>query len=275
MHTATTGRATRLGTGVTLRYLEQGSGPEPVLFLHGWPDSSYAVEPLLTALPTDGYRILAVDQRGFGDSDRPADGYTIDDLASDAAAFLDAVDVASATVVGHSMGSFVARRLAERDPHRVRRLVLIGTATAAGNAVVREVVEEIRDLPDPVPVEFIREFAAATVHLPLAEPFLAGLVAESSKAPARVWRAVLDGLVAFDDTDRLAGIIAPTLVLGGEQDAIFSPAEQIAVAAAIPGAEVELYPDTGHCPNWERPERVADDLTRFVATTRDTPASTT
>jgi non-heme chloroperoxidase len=266
MTTATTSRV-RLATGIEVHYREQGSGPEPLLLLHGWPDSGYAYDPLVAVLPAGRYRSLAVDQRGFGVSDRPADGYTIDDLAADAVAFLDAVGLPAATVVGHSMGSFVARRVAQRAPARVRRLVLIGTALHGDNEVVREVVEQIRDLPDPVPDDFIREFAAETVHLPLPEPFLGGLVAESRKAPARVWRAVLDGIVDYDDADRLADITAPTLVIGGEQDALFSVEEQSAAVAAIPGARLELYPDTGHCPNWERPDRVAADIARFVDTT--------
>jgi non-heme chloroperoxidase len=267
MNTATTIRRANLHTGVELRYTEQGTGPEPVLFLHGWPDSGFSFDPLVPALPAAQFRTLAVDQRGWGESDRPADGYRIDDLATDAAAFLDAVGISSATVVGHSMGSLVARRVAQLHPRRVRRLVLIGTALIAGNVVVREVAEQIRDLPDPVPDEFIREFAAETVYLPLPEPFLDGLVAESRKAPARVWRAVLDGIIAYDDSAELASIATPTLILGGEQDALFSPAEQAAAAAAIPGARLVLYPDTGHCPNWERPERVATDVAHFIATT--------
>jgi pimeloyl-ACP methyl ester carboxylesterase len=262
--TITTTTRVRLCTGIEMHYREQGEGPEPVLLLHGWPDSGYAYDPLVAALPVGRYRSLAVDQRGFGSSDRPAGGYGIDDLAADAVAFLDALGLPAVTVVGHSMGSLVARRVAQVAPARVRALVLIGTALHGGNAVVREVVGQIRDLPDPVPDDFIREFADETVHLPLPEPFLDGLVAESRKAPARVWRAVLDGIVDYDDADRLAGITAPTLVIGGEQDALYSVEEQAAAAAAIPGARLELYPDTGHCPNWERPDRVAADLARFV-----------
>lgn len=64
----------------------------------------------------------------------------------------------------------------------------------------------------------------------------------------------------------------PTLVVGGEQDALFSPAEQAAVAVAIPGARLTLYPDTGHCPNWERPDRVATDIATFITEIQGDPA---
>lgn len=215
-----------------------------------------------------GHRCIAVDQRGFGDSSRPATGYRVEDLAADAVAFLDALDLPAVTLVGHSMGTFVARRVAQLHPGRVRRLVLIGSAVTADNAVVREVAGLIADLPDPVPVEFAREFQAGTIHHPVPEPFFDRLVAESCKAPARVWRDVLHGLLGYEDASRLDRIVAPTLVLGGEQDALFTVPEQSALAAAIPGARLTLHPDTGHCPNWERPERVAADIATFIRENR-------
>jgi pimeloyl-ACP methyl ester carboxylesterase len=70
---------------------------------------------------------LLLDQRGFGDSDRPQGGYEIRDLAADVVAFLDAASIDRATIVGHSMGSFVARCVAITFPERVDRLVLIGS----------------------------------------------------------------------------------------------------------------------------------------------------
>jgi pimeloyl-ACP methyl ester carboxylesterase len=268
---ATTEResAVRIRTGVTMHYVETGPAetPEVVVLLHGWPDSGFSFSRVASALAAAGHRTLAVDQRGFGDSSRPATGYRIDDLAEDVVAFLDALDLPAVTLVGHSMGSFVARRVPQLHPERVRRLVLIGAAATAANEVVHEVVALVADLPDPVPVEFAREFQAGTIHHPVPESFFDRIVAESVKAPARVWRDVVRGLLAYDDASGLAGIAVPTLVLGGEQDALFPPAEQAAVASVIPGARLTLYPDTGHCPNWERPERVAADIDAFIRET--------
>jgi non-heme chloroperoxidase len=254
----------QLSTGVRLRYAAQGDPTgEPLVFIHGWPDSWFSFGRLLPLLPAS-HRAYSLDQRGFGDSERPAGGYAIDDFAADVAAFLDAVGVARATLVGHSFGSFVARRVAQRHPDRVERLVLIGSAVTADNAVLREVQAIVRSLEDPLPPAFVREFAASTVHVPLPAPFFEGVVAESLKAPARVWRAALDGLIAADDAGRLGRLAAPTLLLWGEQDALFSRADQERLVAAIPGAALTVYPDTGHSPNWERPERVAADLEAFM-----------
>ena len=124
----------RLGTGVRLHYVERGNHDgEPVVFLHGWPDSWFSFSLVLPHLP-DSLRAVAVDQRGFGDSDRPESGYSIPELAADVIDFLDALEIERATLVGHSFGSFVARYAAFTQPQRVAALVLIGTeATAAGS----------------------------------------------------------------------------------------------------------------------------------------------
>ncbi|MDD7942848.1 alpha/beta hydrolase [Actinomycetospora lutea] len=264
----TTATRAWLPTGVGLHYVEQGppATEETVVLVHGWPDSAYSYHRVLAELPAD-HRAVTMDLRGFGDSDRPAGGYAIDDLAADVAALIETLGQAEVTLVGHSMGSFVARRVAQQRPDLVRRLVLIGTAVSADNAVLREVADLVRDLPDPVPADFTREFAASTLHQPVPEDFFDTLVDESRKAPARVWRAALAGLVEVDDAAELERITAHTLVLGGEQDALFTVAEQIAVAAAIPRSRLTLYPDTGHCPNWERPAQVAADISAFIRET--------
>jgi pimeloyl-ACP methyl ester carboxylesterase len=265
---------TRLQTGVLVHYAEQGDpAGEPIVFVHGWPDSWFSFSRILPLLPP-AYRAFSIDQRGFGDSERPAAGYSIDQFAVDVVAFLDAVGVGRATLVGHSMGSFVARRAAETRPERVRRLVLIGSAVSPVNDVLREVQAIARGLEDPLPPEFVREFQASTIHVPVPETFFEGLVAESLKAPARIWRDAFDGLLASDDAADLARIAAPTLLLWGVHDALFAGEEgQDRLAAAIPGAKLIVYPDMGHSPNWERPERVAADLEVFLGGAQPSPAT--
>jgi non-heme chloroperoxidase len=264
----------RLATGVKMHYAEQGDpSGEAIVLVHGWPDSWFSYSRVLPLL-TPALRAYAIDQRGFGDSGRPAAGYSIDQLAADVVAFLDAVGVGRATLVGHSLGSFVARRVAETRPERVRRLVLIGSAVTPVNEVMREVQEIARGLEDPIPLEFVREFQASAIHLPVPEPFFEGLVAESLKAPARVWRDAFDGLLASDDAADLGQIAAPTLLLWGEHDALFAGQQgQERLAAAMPGARLTVYSDMGHSPNWERPERVARDIEAFVGGSQPTPAS--
>jgi pimeloyl-ACP methyl ester carboxylesterase len=254
----------RLSTGPRVHYAAQGDDVgEPVVFLHGWPDSGFSFSRVLPLLPPR-FRALAPDQRGFGDSERPGRGYRVEDFAEDAAALLDTLAIERASVVGHSFGSFVARRLALAHPDRVARLALIGSALSAANPVTREVRASLADLADPLPEKFVRDFQAGTAHLPLPEVFFERIVQESLKAPARVWRDVFEHLLAYDDAGGLARMTAPTLLIWGEKDALFSRADHEGLAAAIPGVRVEIYADTGHCPNWERPEQVAASLDAFL-----------
>ena len=254
-----------VATGVRLHYREQGDPDgEVIVFVHGWPDSWYSFSRVLSLLP-QRYHAYALDLRGFGRSERPEDGYTIEDLADDVVAFLDAANIGQATLVGHSMGTFVVRRAAQRAPQRVTELVLIGSAESTANAVLHEVQALVAELPDPVPLEFAREFQASTVHTRLPDAFFDGIVAESAALPARIWRSTFDGILAYDDTAELPRITARTLLIWGEHDGLFDRDQQERLAQKIPGARLVVYPDTGHCPNWERPRRVVDDLDAFLS----------
>ena len=255
----------RLTTGPRIHYADYGDpGAEPVVCLHGWPDSWFSFSRVLPLLP-ERCRGVAFDQRGFGDSERPAAGYAIAELATDAIALLDALEIERAVLVGHSFGSFVARQVALTAPGRVRGLVLIGTGFATTNSVTLDLQQALRNLPDPIPLDFAREFQAGTVYHPVPPVFFERIVAESMKLPPWLWRLAIDRLLEHDDTGQLARIEVPTFLLWGERDALFSRAEQERFLAALPTARFAVYEETGHCPNWERPERVAADIAAFLA----------
>jgi non-heme chloroperoxidase len=255
----------RLASGLRLHYAEQGDpAGEAIVFLPAYTDSWFSYSRVLPLLPAR-HHAVAVDQRGHGDSERPDCCYAVEDFAADVVAFLDAVGAERATLVGHSGSCLVARRVAEAHPERVARLVLLGAPGSLGdNQEELELQTAVRALEDPVPVQFARELQGAAAHVPLPEPFFERLVAESLKLPARVWKATLEGLFAFDDAAELERIAAPTLLVWGEWDRWLPREEENHLAMAISGAKVIVYPATGHSPNWERPERVAADLDAFM-----------
>jgi pimeloyl-ACP methyl ester carboxylesterase len=255
----------RLASGPRLHYAEQGDpAGEAIVFLPAYTDSWFSYSRVLPLLPAR-YHAVAVDQRGHGDSERPACCYAVEDFAADVVAFLDAVGAERATLVGHSGGCLVARRVAEAHPERVARLVLLGSPGSLGdNQEELELQAAVRALEDPVPARFARELQGAAAHVPLPEAFFERLVADSLKLPARVWKGTLEGLFAFDDAAELGRIAAPTLLVWGEWDRWLPREEEDHLAMAISGAKVIVYPATGHSPNWERPERVAADLDAFM-----------
>jgi non-heme chloroperoxidase len=257
-----------LSTGVRLRYAEQGdSTGEPIILLHSYSDSWYSFRQVLPLL-SSRYHVFALDQRGHGDSDQPADGYAMRDLAADVIAFMDARGLGRATIVGHSMGSFVAQQAALRAPERVSRLVHVGSTTTPrtidGMAALQATVDS---LDDPVPESFGREFQESTVYQPLPREFMDMVVAESLKLPARVWQSLILGMLATDPADGLRAAAIPTLVLWGDRAVVARRAEQEALVAMIGTATLRVYPETGHALHWERPADFVRDLEAFVRQT--------
>jgi pimeloyl-ACP methyl ester carboxylesterase len=251
----------RLSNGITMHYAAQGPATGPALvMLHGFSDSWFSFSRVLPLMPPE-LRIVAPDLRGHGDSERPATGYRLDDLADDVVRMMDALEIPKAVLVGHSMGSFVARRVFELVPQRVSRLVLVGSATIANNEGVRELARAVNELTDPVDATFVREFQLSTINAPVPEPFLEAIIANSRRMPAAVWKAILQGLLEYEPTVTNPEI--RTLVLGGRQDAIFSATEQMVLARQFPRGELHLIDGVGHTLHWEQPQTFVSALTRF------------
>src|ERR671916_1144020 len=236
--------AVHLSTDVTLHYAEQGNPTgEAIVFLHAYVDSWFTFSRMLPLLSPE-YHAFVPDQRGHGDSDKPQCCYAVDDYAADVGAFMEAVGIEEATLVCSSSAGLIAQRVALDDPHRVSRLVLIGSPTTlVNNEAVREAGKEMLALEDPISPEFVTEFLESTIHHSVPEEFLSTLVSESLKVPARVWRDYFEGvLLTVDDTSRLGQIGAPTLILWGERDALLGRGEQERRAAAIPDATLRSTP---------------------------------
>jgi non-heme chloroperoxidase len=122
-----------LATGPRLHCAEQGDREgEAIVFLHAYADSWFSYARVLPLL-SPSYRAFAPDQRRHGDSDKPECCYAADDYVADVVALMEAVGIEEATLVGDSLGGLIAQRVALGYPHRVSRLVLIGSPTTLVN----------------------------------------------------------------------------------------------------------------------------------------------
>jgi pimeloyl-ACP methyl ester carboxylesterase/Tfp pilus assembly protein PilF len=253
-----------LKTGVRLRYAYQGDpNGEPVILLHGYTDSWFSFSQVLPLLDQK-YRVYTLDQRGHGESDRPVGGYAMQQFAGDVVAFMDAMNIKQATIVGHSMGSFVAQHVAVEAPDRVKRLVLVATATTIHtNELAQQLQREINALPDPVPQKFVHDFQDSTAFQPLSNEFFQTVLKESMRLPAHVWREVMAEMMSPDTSVELKKIKTPTLILWGDKD-FFPRSEQDSLVSAMPNAVLKVYKDTGHALHWERPEMFVTDLKAFM-----------
>ncbi len=259
-------KSVALPSRVKLQYVEQGNpSGVPVLLLHGYTDSWHSYELVLPHLP-NSMHAFALSQRGHGDSERPATGYHPRDFAADVAAFMDALKLERAVVVGHSMGSYIAQCFAMNYPERTLGLVLVGSfTTLRGDKGIQEFWDTgVSKLEDPIDPNFALEFQKSTLALPVPQTFFDTVVQESLKVPARVWQAAFKGLMESDLSRDLDKITAPTLIVWGDKDAYFLRDQQDALAAGITDSKLVIYSGVGHGVHWEEPKRFAADLLSFI-----------
>lgn len=255
-----------IGTGVTLSYATLGGPGEPMVFLPGPTDSWRSYRPVLERLSPSAPAV-AVSLRGHGDSDKPASGYGVADFAADVVAFLDALGIERAILVGHSGSSLVARRVALDHPRRVAGLVLEASPTTLkGNPNLDAFVGSVLPgLHDPIDPSFARSFLTETSSDRLSASFVDELVAELLKVPARVWRQMFAGLQRYDDTAEIGRLRVPTLLVWGDRDNLVTRAMHDDLARRIPAAQSRVYEGAGHTPRWEDPTGFSNDLMAFAA----------
>ncbi|HEX6324860.1 MAG TPA: alpha/beta fold hydrolase [Vicinamibacterales bacterium] len=256
-----------LPTGVRLEYVEQGDpSGVPVIFLHGITDSWRSFEPVLRHLPRS-VRAFAISLRGHGDSTRPEAGYSPIEMAADVAAFMDAMRLPDAVIVGHSMGAGVAQRFVADYRGRASAFALMGGfATMHRDPAMTEfVTTSIVPLSDPIGRGFARDWQLSTLARPVPPDFLETVIDETLKIPARVWQAAFQAMVSTPDAlEALPAADVPSLLLWGSRDA-FAPREaQDLFRARLPRSRLIVYEGAGHGFHWEDPARVAQDLAGFL-----------
>jgi pimeloyl-ACP methyl ester carboxylesterase len=257
------GQTVRLSTGVNVCYAAHGDpSGVPVLLMHAWGESLGCFDRLIPLLPTT-IRALAMDQRGHGDSDKPTDGYSLTDLAYDVTAFMDALGLPGAVLVGSSSGGYVAQQVAINSPQRVRGLVLVGSPRSLQGR--SSFADEVDRLTDPISRAWVRESLTWFPRFhDIPEWYLEARVDDGVRMPARVWRQALAGLSEAAPPTETGTIDAPTLIIWGGRDELLPRADGDALAAVIPNSQLIVYSDTGHLVLWEDPGRVARNVASFV-----------
>ncbi|MEO1353808.1 MAG: alpha/beta hydrolase [Cyanobacteria bacterium J06635_15] len=270
-----------LSTGVELHYVyKEKSNTQPItlgtdsieqaiILLHGYTDSWRSFEEMLKQLPLDNFNqpVFALDMRGHGESSSEPNAYTQVDFADDIAAFMDKLKIGKAVVVGHSMGGLVAHQFAVSYPNKVEALVLIATtATMAGSALIAEIkpIIDSFDPDNPAPTDFVEEFQSSTFYKGAAPRVAHRYVSDSLRLRGLVWQETLNDLGKEDHRDLLPNIIAPTLILWGDQDNVFGEEEQTELRNLIPNSTLVIFHDAGHALNVERVEGVVDAIKVFV-----------
>jgi YbgC/YbaW family acyl-CoA thioester hydrolase len=253
--------------GVSLAVEVRGEGPA-ILFVHGYPLDRSIWREQIDML--EGYRRIAPDLRGMGQSDAPDLGYGMALYAADLAALLDALGVDDVVLCGLSMGGYVAFEFLRQWRSRVRGLVLMDTRAEADSPEVRRA----RDAAAAT----ARERGAAVVGETMLPKMLAPSTMSGRPEVVDRVRSLMAGtpvagmvgaLGAMRDragSESLLPTLAdiPTLVMVGAADILTPPDQARAMAEAIPGARLAIIPGAGHLPPVEQPAATAESLLEFL-----------
>ena len=254
------------GGGTRIYWDEEGSGP-PLLLIMGLSYAAvmwHRTRPRLSA----HYRTIAFDNRGSGRSDVPKPPYSMEQMARDAAAVLDAASVSAAHVYGMSMGGMIAQEFALRYPHRVLSLVLACTSPGGPNSVPAE--PAARDLlmarakmtPEQAAeasVPFI--YAPGTPRKRIDEDLALRL---ASYPRPEGYIGQLQAILAWEAYSRLPQIHAPTLVLHGECDRLIPVRNAELIADRIRGAKLVILPGASHLFATDQPEPAHEAVVEFL-----------
>ena len=254
---------------VQLAYDDHGVGL-PVIFLHAFPLNRRMWEGELMALLGEGrYRLVALDWRGFGESEITNGISTMELFAGDVAGLMDALGIQNAILCGLSMGGYAAFAFLRKYPQRVAGLILADTRPGADTPEAqanRENVAQIAEtqgtgaIADLQVPRLISEYTRQ--YHPEVEARVRQLIDEAT--PQGIAAASRGMAQRADSTELLGGITCPTLVIVGEQDALIPPAVTQDYASRIPGAQVVVIPQAGHLSNLEQPEAFLQAIGGFL-----------
>jgi non-heme chloroperoxidase len=240
--------------GVRLHYLEAGSG-KPILMIPGWSQTAEQFRHQIEGL-CDRYRMIALDMRGHGESDKPEFGYKIGRLAKDVRDIIEALDLDEVNILGHSMGSSVIWNYYDiYGPDRLSRLLLIDQMPmitsnpswseqeridAGAIFTPQSLHETVNALAGPDGVEATRGFVGNMVTEQIPDADREWIIERNLRMPRRHAATLLYNHATQDWRDLIPRIAVPTLVVGGRVS-IVPWQSQAWVAAQVPGARLEIF----------------------------------
>jgi pimeloyl-ACP methyl ester carboxylesterase len=248
-----------------MHYLEAGRGA-PVVLLHGLGGDGSRWTPNIEPLARD-FHVFALDQIGFGQSDKPLANYHTGMLAEFLVGFLKAVGVPKASLVGNSMGASVALYTAAKFPEVVDRIVLAdggGYRSAAAGPAVAPTPEAVRrrQLQNSVTREETREFFRILFHDKslVTEKMVDEQLAMRLRSAFTITKMQEAGDRGSLTEQQVQAVKAPTLIVWGKYDELSDPAGADRLERAIPGSRKVIIDNCGHMPQLER----ADEFNRLV-----------
>lgn len=261
---------------VSIDYELRGDGPS-LLMINGFRRSRVVwLEGVLKPL-AERFRLILMDNRGTGESDKPKDGYSIEAFADDCAGVIAGLGLTRTHVFGVSMGGMIAQRLATRHPQMVHGLALGCTNCGRGGSILAEtrIGELLRLVPnDAMDAREVAQRQEEAYYMPAFREsqrtvieHLYDLVSRNPTPPHAV-QGHLKAIDAFDACADLPRIKAPTLVVAGAGDPLIPAENSRLIASRVAGAQLVLLPDASHFFWIEKPQETAAALIRFFGKLR-------
>lgn len=265
--------------GIQLHYVEEGTGPL-VVMLHGFPESWYSWRKQIPALAAAGFRVIAPDLRGYNQSTRPldVDAYKLSNVVGDIAGLI-LQNGGRATVVGHDWGGYAAWYLAMMHPSLVERLVILNAPHP--KALAREMHRSLEQKLRLSYQVFFNIPLLSDVAVRLLLPALArrmgrftnAEIGEYKKAwrqPHAIWAMLAYYRALFRHRAELRKLLsridAPTLLIFGERDPVFTLATLGGIENEVPNLRVERIASAGHFVQTDAPEIVNQLMVNFLRT---------
>lgn len=240
---------------IELYYEMQGSGA-PLILISGLGYSSWQWHKMVPFL-AEHFQVLTFDNRGVGQSDKPAGPYTAQMLAADTAGLLDSLGIENAIIAGHSMGGFIAQAMALDFPEKVAKLILCSTNFGGPHhvPVTAEAMKVLTDVTSDALTRFKNGLVVSTApdwsekNPEMIEEWIKWRVANPiDPAPYQAQLAIglslMPKAAAFET--KLPRLNVPTLILFGAHDKVVPPANASLLAEKIAGSKVLIFPDAGH-----------------------------
>ncbi|MDP6345236.1 MAG: alpha/beta hydrolase [Alphaproteobacteria bacterium] len=268
----------RGGGGVGLWTGEWGrpDGP-PILFIHGFMQSHLSWRAQLDGPLAEQFRLVAIDNRGHGRSDKPLEAAAYDDggqWADDIAAVIETLGLHRPILAGWSYGGYIMldyfKRYGTTDVAGVN-FVAAGVKRATDSALSSPTIAEIgpgllaEDLPRRI--QAVRDFLAACTEDPVDRDCFETWLAFNMLVPPRVCQAMLGRQLDFDDV--LAALDIPALVSHGDRDRLVLPAMAEHSLSLLPRGRASIYPGIGHAPFHEAADRFNAELAAFAGEIAD------
>ena len=261
--------------GTHLYWTQWGVG-HPILFLNSAGMTTQMWDYQMVAFADHGYRCIAFDRRGHGQSDRPLGGYDYDTFADDIAAVVTALDLKELTIVGHSMAcGEMARYLTRHGGGRVARIVMLAPTTPYllkstdnPNGIPQPMFEALRDSWRKDYQRWIAD-SSAPFFVPETSPsmieWVAGIL---TQCPVQIAIACNIAMTSTDFRRDLAGISVPSLVIHGDRD-VSAPLALTGrpTAALIAGSRLKVYEGAPHGLMYTHMQMLTGDIRQFMRVT--------